>query len=255
MGELYKRTDIYDLFASEEYYQACKRHWEAVLKETNIHSVLDCSIGTGNLTLPLAELGITLTGSDLSQEMLDACKRKAEQRKLDITVKQSDFRNLTDVFKEQFDCIASTGNSLPYVSNQEILDVLEQMDTLVKENGYLYYDMRNWDKILKEKNRFYLYNPHFKEDMRINLIQVWDYHEDGSMTFNLLYTFEKQNVIVQKEKFEEHYYPVKRDLMINKLKNMGYKEIKVMCHPAYFSDVDPEIADWYCVIAKKNGRS
>lgn len=251
MASIYERTEIYDLLESEDKYNAIKQHWEKILEGKEIHSLLDVSIGTGGLTLPLAEMGIHLYGSDLSGPMLAKCRKKAEQRGFEINLRKSDFRELKKNFGEKFDCVASTGNSLPYVTNEEIEKVLEQMDALVREGGYLYYDMRNWDKILREKNRFYLYNPVFLEDTRVNLIQVWDYHADGSMTFNLLYTFEKENVIIQKEKFEEHYFPVRQELLINKLKKLGYQEIQVMCHPAYYVDVDVEQADWYCVLAKK----
>lgn len=128
--------------------------------------------------------------------------------------------------------------------------MLEQMDSLVKEGGYLYYDIRNWDKILNERSRFYLYNPLFQGDTRINVMQAWDYHEDGSMTFNIIYTFEKDNRIFQKEVFEEHYFPVKQKLLIDKLKTLGYGDIRIMCHPACF-DVKPEETDWYCVMARR----
>lgn len=251
MSSIYERTEIYDLLESEDRYNAIKRHWEKLIEGKEIHSLLDVSIGTGNLTLPLAELGVRLYGSDLSEPMLAKCRQKAAQRGFEIDLRRSDFRELDRNFQEKFDCVASTGNSLPYVMNDEIEAVLEQMDARIRDGGYLYYDMRNWDKILREKNRFYLYNPVFHGDTRVNLIQVWDYHADGSMTFHLLYTFEKENVIVQKEKFEEHYYPVKQELLINKLKKMGYREIQVRCHPAYVEDVDVEQADWYCVLAKK----
>lgn len=251
MASLYDRADIYDLFENEERYQAIKQHWAKVLGGKQINSLLDVSIGTGNLTLPLTELGITVSGSDLSGEMLEKCRKNAEKRNCVVQLRKSDFRKLKENFEEQFDCVASTGNSLPYVPAEELAGVLEQMTQLVKDGGYLYYDMRNWDKILEERNRFYLYDPMFVNDTRINLIQVWDYHEDGSMTFHLLYTFERENKIFQREKFEEHYHPVSREWMISKLKSLGYQEIQLMCHPAHFDKIEPEKADWYCVIAKK----
>ena len=92
------------------------------------------------------------------------------------------------------------------MTNEEAEAVLEQMDALVKSGGYLYFDMRNWDKILEKRQRFYLYNPVFDGDTRINFLQVWDYNADESMTFHLLYLFEKDGKIFQKEHFEEHYF-------------------------------------------------
>lgn len=129
--------------------------------------------------------------------------------------------------------------------------VLEQMDALVKRHGYLYFDMRNWDKILEERKRFYLYDPVFDGDIRINFLQVWDYNMDQSMTFHLLYLFEKNRQIFQKEHFEEHYFPIKRSRLLEKLQSMGYRKMEVMCHPAFLENVDPDVADWYCLIAQK----
>lgn len=48
------------------------------------------------------------------------------------------------------------GNALPHVEDRDVRKTLEQMDSLVKEGGWLYLDTRNWDKILKERNRFFL---------------------------------------------------------------------------------------------------
>lgn len=251
MGKLYDRTDIYDLFDSEKKDRMIKAHWEKLLEGRAVRSFLDVSIGTGSLTLPLAALGVSLYGSDLSSAMLERCAQKAGEKGLPVDLRQCDFRELKACFSETFDCVGSTGNSLPYVSNGEILGVLEQMDRLVKKGGYLYFDMRNWDKILQERNRFYLYDPVFLGDVRVNLIQVWDYHADDTMTFHLLYTFEKDGRIVQKEQFAERYIPVRQALLLEKLEQLGYRDIQVLCHPACFTDVDVKKADWYCVMAHK----
>lgn len=251
MATIYDRTDLYDLLESEEKYAAARTHWETILKGKNVQSLLDVSIGTGNLTLPLLDMEIKLHGSDLSEKMLCKCREKADAKGRSVDLRVSDFRELTEHFSEQFDCVASTGNALPYVPNTEITGVLEQMDALVRPGGYLCFDMRNWDKILKDRNRFYLYNPVFHGDTRINLIQVWDYNTDGSMDFNLLFTFERENRIFQKEKFQEHYYPVAQKLLTDKLAAMGYQDVEILSHPAQLGVFDMEKTDWYCLIAKK----
>lgn len=250
MEKLYDRADIYDLLENEERYTAIKRHWETLLAGKNIHTLLDVSIGSGNLTLPLLDLGIQLSGSDLSEAMLRKCQKKAAVRGRALNLHICDFRNLTEYFQETFDCVASTGNSLGYVTNAEVLQVLEQMDALINPGGYLYVDLRNWDKIIKTKQRFYTYDPAFDGDTRINLVQIWDHYEDGSMDFNLLYTFERDNHIVQKEEFSEHYYPVTQKLLLDKLIDMGYTDIDIRMHPAQFGPYIPR-CDWYCLIARK----
>ena len=73
--------------------------------------------------------------------------------------------------------------------------------------------------------------------MRMNLVQVWDYHGDGSRTFNLLYTFERENKIFQKKIFEEHYFPLQRQLLLDQLDRLGYGEIEIICLPAFVEAV------------------
>lgn len=256
MAKLYDRADIYDLLETDRRYQIVKRHWERVLSGKQVRDLLDVSIGSGNLTLPLAELGIGLYGSDLSEHMLERCREKADKKGFPIDLRASDFRRLDESFDMMFDCVASTGNSLPYVTNDEVLDVLGQMDRLVRPGGYLYFDVRNWDKITATKQRFYTYDPTFLENgVRMDLVQVWDHHEDGSMTFHLFYTFERENKKFQKEIFEEHYFPIMRHVLLDGLERLGYGEIELMNLPAFVETVEPDEADWYCVLARKQEAS
>lgn len=251
MASLYDQPELYDLTDKESKNKITLGHWERLFSEKNIRTVLDVSIGTGGLTLPMTELGIELSGSDLSEKMLARCREKAEKMGIALDLRKSDFRRVSEAFDRKFDCVISTGNSLPYVKNPDIQTALCQMDALVKAGGYLYFDTRNWDKILKEKQRFFLYNPVLKGDERVNLIQVWDYHEDASMTFNILYTFEKENRIYRREEFTERYFPVKLDYLLGILRELNYTDIEIAPLPVQFGAFDIDKTDWYCVMAKK----
>lgn len=251
MSYLYERDDIYDLLENESRDTITREHYKALFSGKSIKTLLDVSIGTGSMTLPLSDLGVQLSGSDLSQKMLSRCQTKCDTRNIPITLKCSDFRNITNAFSEKFDCVASTGNSLGYVPNEDVLQTLEQMDSLVKQGGYIYLDLRNWDLILSEKPRYYLYNPSFIGETRVNLMQFWDYLPDNSLDFNLLYTFEQNNRIVQTEHFVEHYFPIRRQPLIDKLMQLGYKEIETLRLPTQFGPFDPHKSDWYCIIAHK----
>lgn len=250
MATIYDRTDIYDLGFDERKKQIIKEHWELILKDTNVKSILDCSIGTGNLTLPLVELGYELSGSDLSLKMLSKCEKKAKEANLSVTLFQSDFREIDQTAPSSYDLVMSTGNSLPYVSNQEVLETLHKMDLIVNEKGYLYFDMRNWDKILKEHQKFYFYNPTMVGDVRVDSSQYWEYDPDGSITFNIVYSFEKDMKVMQREIFEEKYNPIKRELILNELKQMGYS-VHVLTNMPIQCPLSVDEFDWYCVLAQK----
>ena len=251
MDKLYDRAEIYDLIESEQRSESIRRDWAAFWGAQAIGTLLDVSIGTGGMTLPLQELGIEVFGSDLSEAMLSRCREKAVAKGRPMELRQADFRDLSCWAGRQFDCVASTGNALGYVENADILVTLERMDALVKPGGYLCFDSRNWEKIQREKQRFYLYNPFFHGDDRVNLVQVWDHNPDGSITFNLLYTFERNGRIFQKEIFEEHYHPFPKDLAVNKILSLGYTDLAVRLVPSTIPETDFEKMDWYRLIARK----
>lgn len=75
MASVYDRTDIYDLFDSPKKDAQTLSHWQTVFDGRPIRSALDVSIGTGSLTLPLGQLGVSLYGSDLSGSMLARCRK------------------------------------------------------------------------------------------------------------------------------------------------------------------------------------
>lgn len=154
--------------------------------------------------------------------MLEKCRKNAKQYDVNIPLTQCDFRKLSSYVKGKYDCVISTGNSLPHVDNKDVLHTLHEMDKLVKQKGYIYFDLRNWDLILHNHQRFYFYNPFYVDQQRINLMQVWDYNLDGTITFNLVYSFEKENKIMEKKISSVYYYPISKEMICRELKKMGY---------------------------------
>lgn len=67
MGKLYECAEIYDLIESEQRSEFVKNDWKEFFGDIEIHTLLDVSIGSGGLTLPLRDLGIKIYGSDLSE--------------------------------------------------------------------------------------------------------------------------------------------------------------------------------------------
>lgn len=251
MGTIYERADIYDLAHTEQKDKILTSFYKDILSNKDIHHILDVSIGSGNLTLPLVTLGYEVSGSDLSQDMLKRCEEKANQKGLCVDLKVSDFRTVNEAFHKKFDLVMSTGNSLPYVEEDDVWLTLKAMDQLVNENGYLYIDVRNWDKIVAEKQRFYLYNPFFVGDTRVNITQVWDHHEDESVTFNILYTFEENHKIYQKEIFQEYYHPLYRDNLCHMIRKLGYEIVELDMFPK-LKAMPIEATDWYFILARKS---
>lgn len=90
----------------------------------------------------------------------------------------------------------------------------------------------------------------FHGDIRVNLVQVWDHNPDGTIDFNLPFTFEKENRIFQKEYFIEHYNPISQQPLLKELRAMGYTDMEICLVPAQWGAYTDE-DDWYCVMARK----
>ena len=100
MASVYDRTDIYDLFDSPKKDAQTLSHWQTVFDGRPIRSALDVSIGTGSLTLPLGQLGVSLYGSDLSGSMLARCRKKADERGIAILPKAMQREYMLRIFSE-----------------------------------------------------------------------------------------------------------------------------------------------------------
>ncbi len=82
-------------------------------------------------------------------------------------------------------------------------------------------------------------------------MQVWDHNADGSITFNLLYSFERDNKVIQREVFEEHYNPFPIGLARDRLMSLGYANFDIRPVPTNHPKADVSEMEWYRIIAQK----
>jgi SAM-dependent methyltransferase len=86
-------------------------------------SVLDVAAGTGNASLPAAELGAKVTASDLTPDLLDAGRAQAEARGLDLEWVEADAENLP--FEEgSFDVVMSSIGAMFAPHHKDVADEL-----------------------------------------------------------------------------------------------------------------------------------
>ncbi len=251
MASLYDFPDIYDERFSERANTVYREHYQKIFSGCEITDILDCSFGTGDLTFELCELGYQVSGSDLSRTMLAKAEQKAEQQGFSVDLTCCDFRELSQHFCRDFSCVMSTGNALAHVDHPGLVKTLHEMDSLVRPGGYLYLDSRNWDVVMKKRDRFLFASPFIRADgVRVNYVQLWDYHSDGSITIHILNAYESEGRVFRQEVFEEHLMPFSIDLVQSVLKELGYQDVVIKPLP-YFQDQDFEDIGWYCLRARK----
>jgi SAM-dependent methyltransferase len=86
-------------------------------------SVLDVAAGTGNASIPAAERGAKVTASDLTPELLEAGRRRAESNGLELEWVEADAENLP--FDDAaFDVVISSIGAMFAPHHQEVADEL-----------------------------------------------------------------------------------------------------------------------------------
>ena len=254
MADLYEYPEIYDERFSQGAHEAYKNHYRRIFAGKNVETILDCSFGTGCLTFPLVELGYRVSGSDLSGPMLERGREKARAAGLSVSLSQCDFRELSRHFPPGFDCVMSTGSALAHVDNADVCRTLREMDALVRPGGYLYYDSRNWEAELENKPRFQWAKPFIRPDgVRINCVQVWNYHKDDSIIIHICNGYEMDGKIFQTSEFEEELIPFPISLACSVLEELGYRAPEIRPCP-WQEDRPVEETGWYCLAAQKPER-
>jgi SAM-dependent methyltransferase len=85
--------------------------------------VLDVAAGTGNASLPAAERGASVTASDLTPELLEAGRRRAEAAGLELDWVEADAENLP-FEDESFDVVMSAIGAMFAPHHQDVADEL-----------------------------------------------------------------------------------------------------------------------------------
>ena len=89
-------------------------------------SVLDVAAGTGNASIPAAERGARVTASDLTPELLDAGRRRAEQQDLELDWVAADAEHLP--FEDgAFDVVMSSIGAMFAPRHQDVADELARV--------------------------------------------------------------------------------------------------------------------------------
>lgn len=134
-----KFANDYDEFGSiEDYLGSEKTFFKELFAENNVQTILDCACGTGQHLLMLAELGLSVCGSDYSAAMLKAAAVNLEKHGKKIPIYQCDFRQLQEAYTEKFDAVVCLTTSLPHMhTDEDLLRSLRSMKDRLNTKGLL----------------------------------------------------------------------------------------------------------------------
>ena len=103
----------------------------------------------------------------------------------------------------------------------------------LKDDGIAIIEIRNYDKMLQEKNRFLPLRIHEeKDDKVISILYVFDYLEDR-IRFNVVYLIEEKSTGEKRIEVEAvDYNPIRSYVFMELLNEAGFVDIqKAECGP------------------------
>ncbi len=177
-------ASIYDVLMDDVNYEQWADYLHTQLQKNNCPGsrLLDLGCGTGNITIPLARKGYTITAVDLSAEMLSQAKQKTaalleEGEPLYIDWLEQDMTML-ELYDENddfmlLDGVIATFDAFNYITEPEALQfLLQDLADHMNDNGILIFDIQTPYK-LKEYLGNNIYTLH-REDVEY----VWENHFD-----------------------------------------------------------------------------
>ncbi|MEU9237348.1 class I SAM-dependent methyltransferase [Streptomyces subrutilus] len=155
----------------EFYLEACSdrkqvtEHLEELLSSFPEKSIIDCSVGTGFITLDLIREGHSVICTDGSAAMLERFEINAKALGLDTKPILLDWADLGGAFPEVFDLLICRGNSLVYANvwdddnpvadASSIVGHLKSMYGALKPGGFLYVDIPAESDVSRPDGRIY----------------------------------------------------------------------------------------------------
>ena len=123
--------------------------------ENGTRSVLDAACGTGMHAIAFARRGMRCAGAALRPAMIGRARENASAAGVVVDFQVAAFGELAQRFAGPFDALTCLGNSLPHLPDDSALAAcLAEFSRLLRPGGLLIIQNRNYDRVLRERQRF-----------------------------------------------------------------------------------------------------
>ena len=138
-------TDLYGRVLANQFDAGVSlRHARLIkrlLKLRRGERVLDIPCGQGRVTLPLAEMGLAMTGVDGSRSYIQKARRDARVAGLEVRFQCGDMREIA--FASEFDAVVNWFGSFGYFSDPDNLRFARKLRAALKPGGRLLVEGMN----------------------------------------------------------------------------------------------------------------
>ncbi|MDR0928308.1 MAG: methyltransferase domain-containing protein [Oscillospiraceae bacterium] len=172
---------VYDALMADVDYPRWAEYYLTLAQRAGVHCLraADCACGTGNLTLALSRLGLSMTGLDLSVEMLRCAGEKARHLGIPVPFVRQDIRNL--LLHRPMDALFCACDGVNYLTRPEDVQAFfAAAYRALRPGGGLFFDVSSPYKLetllgnncLGDDNpaASYIWQNHF--DPAVRLLQM-----------------------------------------------------------------------------------
>jgi len=131
---------------NEDRAQAEAKLIKTLLKLRKGQRVLDCPCGVGRITIPLAKMGLKMTGVDLTASYIRRARRRAKKEGLDIPFLRCDMRDID--FDGEFHAVVNWFTGFGYFDEAGNLRAAKVALAALKPDGQFLIDMTNKSWVL-----------------------------------------------------------------------------------------------------------
>lgn len=240
-----KFASVYDSIMDDSLYDQWTDFSLRHFPKTKNAKLLELACGTGIQSIRFKQAGFDVTGLDLSEEMLNLARKRAQSAHLDIPFIQGNMLDLSPV--GTFDMVTCYSDSICYMEDEvDVGDVFAQIYAHLNDGGVFIFDVHSTYQT-DEVFPGYAYHENAED-----FAMVWDSYEDEaphSVVHELTFFIQDEDGRFTRydEIHEERTYELLTyDIL---LEQAGFKTVKVY---ADFEDKEPTETSkrWFFVCEK-----
>ncbi len=185
------------------------------LRQRGVEDILDVATGTGFHSINLLRAGFNVVSVDGNPNMLTQANKNSAKHGCTMRSVNADWRFLSSEIEERYDAVICLGNSFTHLfSEMDRRRALAEYYSMLRPNGILVIDQRNYDSILdngfSSKHKYYYCGE--------NVVAEPIYIDDGLTRFK--YSF------ADKSEFYLNMFPLRKKYLQQLMQESGFQQIE-----------------------------
>lgn len=128
-------AEFYDL----EHTEISKEDWQQLASLIQEGPILEAMCGSGRYLVPLKERAVPIEGLEICPFMIQACRRKLQEKGLDCLLHQQDIEHMQ--IAQTYQLIFILAKSLSMISKEKLLPVFKRLYQHLYPGGRLFFDL------------------------------------------------------------------------------------------------------------------